>query len=154
MSVCIVSMVLVPVGVNLVSGIMLAAATVAANAMNLKLEVSDQNKLENENSVDLCLNNASEVTDSLPVGKHLCFTGDGVKVIFFQNADGESMVRVSGQKSEAELKALGDDLSKKIVQQYAYHRMVTEMKARNMNVVEEEIEEDGTVRLRVRVMKN
>jgi Protein of unknown function (DUF1257). len=154
MSVCIVSVVLVPSGINLLGGVMLAAATAAANAMNLKLEVSDKSKTENENSVDLCLNNASEVTDGIPVGKHLNFSGDGVKVIFFQNADGDSMVRVSGHKSKAELSALGDTLSKKIVQQYAYHRLVTEMKARNMNVIEEEVEEDGTVRLRVRTIKN
>jgi hypothetical protein len=48
---------------------------------------------------------------------------------------------------------MGEALAQKLVQQYAYHRLVSEMKVRNMNVIEEELEEDGTVRMRVRVIQ-
>jgi hypothetical protein len=45
---------------------------------------------------------------------------------------------------------LGQDLIGRVTQQYVYHRLVTEMKERNMAVVHEEVDEDRTVRIRVR----
>ena len=46
--------------------------------------------------------------------------------------------------------AIGQQFSKAVVQQYAYHRLMTELKQRNFNVVGEQVEEDGTVRIQVR----
>ena len=52
--------------------------------------------------------------------------------------------------SKNELKEIGQTFANKIVQQYVYHQLVTEMKNRNFNVVGEEVEQDGTVKLQVR----
>jgi len=154
MSVCIVTVVLVPAGINLLSGAMMAAMAATAASMDLCLEPNQAGQaLADENSVDLCLDNAAEVTGGLNPGKSVTFAREDLKVIFFQDAEGQTGVRVSGLKSKAELEQLGQTLAQKLVQQYAYHRLVTEMKARNMNVVEEEVEEDGTVRMRVRVIQ-
>jgi hypothetical protein len=38
----------------------------------------------------------------------------------------------------------------RVTQQYAYHRIVTELKERNMVVLQEEVAEDKSVRIRVR----
>ena len=153
MSVCIVTLVALPVGVNLLSGAVTAAAAVAAASLGLSLERSSDSRAEAENSVDLCLNNAAEVTGNINFGQALTFSGPGLKAVFYLDENGQAAVRVSGRKSRAELEALGEALAKKVVQQYAYHRLVTEMKALNMNVVEEEIETDGTIRLQVRVFQ-
>lgn len=156
MSVCIVTVVLVPAGINLLSGAMMAAMAATAASLDLSLEDEQANRQKagaGENSVDLCINNAQEVSGGLTPGKSVTFSREDLKVVFFQDAEGQTGVRVSGRKSEAELRQLGETLAQKLVQQYAYHRLVTEMKARNMNVVEEEVEEDGTVRMRVRVIQ-
>ena len=79
------------------------------------------------------------------------FFGDGIAVEFCIDENGRSFVRAFGQKSEEELRELGETMAGRIMQQYAFHRVVAEMRERNMNIVEEEVEEDGTVRLLVRV---
>ena len=53
-------------------------------------------------------------------------------------------------RSKGQLKQIGEDLIGRVTQQYAYHRIMTEMQERNMTVVHEEIDEDQTVRIRVK----
>lgn len=157
MSVCLITVVALPMGANLLSGAVFAAVTAAAATLNLVMtdeSVKDKAKIEQGNTVDLHLENTEEVVGNLSVGQSLTFVGEGVKVVFYQDAEGRTSVRVSGNKSKAELREIGETLAQKLIQQYAYHRLVTEMKARNMNIVEEEVEHDGTVRMRVRVFQN
>jgi predicted phosphoribosyltransferase len=53
-------------------------------------------------------------------------------------------------QSRSELRRLGQELIDRVTQQYVYHRVVTELKARNMTIVDEEVAEDRTVKIRVR----
>jgi Protein of unknown function (DUF1257) len=53
-------------------------------------------------------------------------------------------------KSKAELRKLGQELVGRVTQQYAYHRIVTELKQRNMAIVDEQVTADQTVKIRVR----
>lgn len=104
-----------------------------------------------DNCVDLEIENAGEVTAGVSAGQTLTFYRDGITVTFFQDLEGEAKIRVSGDASEEKLRAIGQEVSNRLAQQYAYHRLVTEMKGRGMNIVEEEVEQDGTVRMQVRV---
>jgi hypothetical protein len=142
-----------PAGVNLLVGAMPAIIALAAEALGLERENSVPVAGREENRVDLGVNNAAEVTAGLSAGQSISFSGRGVRATFYPDSEGRAAVRVEGRAPEAELRALGEALSKKLIQQYAYHRLVTEMKTRGMNVVEEEVEADGTVRLRVRVFQ-
>jgi hypothetical protein len=56
--------------------------------------------------------------------------------------------------SRKELRALGEELSQRVVQQYVYKKVMDEMRARGFNVVEEEINEDRSIRLKVRHWEN
>ena len=47
-------------------------------------------------------------------------------------------------------KKIGEELLGHVTQQYVYHRIVTEFKDRNMSIVDEEVAEDHTVKIRVR----
>ena len=49
---------------------------------------------------------------------------------------------------------LGEELSQRVVQQYVYQKLMDEMRARGFNVVEEEINEDRSIRLKVRHWEN
>jgi len=44
-------------------------------------------------------------------------------------------------------------MANRLVQQYAYHRLITKLKEQNFNIVGEEVEQDGTVRLQVRTFQ-
>jgi hypothetical protein len=52
--------------------------------------------------------------------------------------------------AKSELKRLGKNLIGHVTQQYVYHKIVTEMKNRNMAIVDKEVMEDRSVRIRVR----
>lgn len=76
---------------------------------------------------------------------------EGVRAIFTRDARGALRVCMEGTgQSKTELRRLGQELIDRVTQQYVYHRVVTELKARNMTIVDEELSEDRTVRIRVR----
>jgi hypothetical protein len=75
----------------------------------------------------------------------------GVRATFSRDARGAlKLCLEGGGLSKAELRKLGQELIGRVTQQYAYHRIVTELKERNMTVVDEQVTEDQTVKIRVR----
>jgi hypothetical protein len=76
---------------------------------------------------------------------------DGIRATFSRDARGALKVCMEGRGySKAQLKQIGEELIERVTQQYAYHRIVTELKERNMTIVDEEVDADRTVRIRVR----
>ena len=59
----------------------------------------------------------------------------------------------NGQNDET-LRALGEELSQAVVQQYVYQKLMDEMRSRGFNIVEEEVTEDRSIRLKVRHWEN
>lgn len=161
MSVVITVTVGLPLSVSLGGALMTAAAATVAAMLNLTLEKGAKIgsaegagiEAAREQCVDIGVNNSGEVSGGLNMGESIVFSGDGVKVVFCRDEQGKTVVRAHGKGSKAELQALGEKVAQAIVQQYAYHRLISEMKARNMNVVDECVEEDGSVRMQVRVFQ-
>ena len=155
--------IVVPVLLPLVTGptwpiLMVAIGATAAvmgyQAVKNANEAEDQNSLHADHSVLVEVPNADEVGGQLAVGASLSFAKDGVTVTFVRDTQGKISVKVEGHgKTDAELTRIGTEMAHGLVQQYAYHRIVTEMKERGMNVVGEEVDTDGTVRLQVRVFQ-
>lgn len=76
---------------------------------------------------------------------------DGVRAIFSRDPRGALRVCMEGEGlSKSELQKIGEELIGRVTQQYVYHRLMTEMKNRNMVVVDEEVGADHAVRIRVR----
>lgn len=76
---------------------------------------------------------------------------DGVRATFSRDARGALRLCLEGGGlSKSELRKLGDELIGRVTQQYAYHRIVTELKQRNMTIVDEQVTADQTVKIRVR----
>ncbi len=128
------------------------AAATAASALGFALAGT---KAKTESAadaveVDICLEDTETVTADLAVGEELVFTRDGVRVRFFRDVEGRAGIRVHGRGSRDKLQRIGEDFARRIVQQYTYHQLVTELKNRNLNITDELVEEDGTVRLHVR----
>ncbi len=89
--------------------------------------------------------------DAGGTGQELVVERDGIRAIFSRDARGALKVCMEGAGcSKAELKRIGQELVGRVTQQYVYHRVVTELKQRNMTIVDESVEADKTVRIRVR----
>jgi hypothetical protein len=86
-------------------------------------------------------------------GEELVLEKAGLRATFSRDARGALKVCMEGEgHTKAELKKLGKELIDQVTQQYVYHRVVTELKQRNMAVVDEDVTEDRTIRIRVRNM--
>lgn len=101
--------------------------------------------------VELEVANTQLVTDQLGRDQRIAVTRDGVTVTFSRDARGRARVCVNGTGQTAEaLRALGKELSQGVVQQYVYQRLIDECRARQFIVVEQEVEADRSIHLKVR----
>jgi hypothetical protein len=84
-------------------------------------------------------------------GEEIVVEREGLRAVFTRDGRGSLRVCMEGHgHSKAELRKIGQELVDRVTQQYVYHRVITEMKQRNMHVVSEEVAEDRTVKIRVR----
>ena len=52
--------------------------------------------------------------------------------------------------SDEELRVIGEELSRRVVQKYVHRRLMDEIQARQFVVVEEEVDANNAIRLKVR----
>jgi hypothetical protein len=92
----------------------------------------------------------SEVfADGLP--QEVVLERDGVRARFTHDESGALKLCMEGEHlSKSELRRVGEELLGRVTQQFVYHKLMTEMQARHMNVIEEEVTEDRTIRIRLR----
>ncbi len=89
--------------------------------------------------------------DAAGSGEQMVVERDNVRAIFSRDARGALRVCVEGTGyTKPQLQKIGEELLGRVTQQYVYHRVVTELKERNMTIVDEELSEDRTVKIRVR----
>jgi len=73
-----------------------------------------------------------------------------VTIEFKRDLRGTCSMCVTGSKSKQELQKIGQEVSGRVVQQFAYHKLVTELKKRNYAIVDEKVQQDESIRVRVR----
>jgi ABC-type transporter MlaC component len=134
--------------------ILTAAATAAAVGMGLAIKDSIQEDLaeqvEAPQSVEIELED-SQVTGTLSTDHQIVLSRGDVELRITRDSRGRCKVCASGAgKSKAELQQMADEFTQKLIQSYAYHRTMTELKSKQFQVVNEEVLEDGTVRIQVR----
>ncbi|MFO1511733.1 MAG: DUF1257 domain-containing protein [Verrucomicrobiota bacterium] len=101
--------------------------------------------------ISLEISQSELVTSHLARDQRLAVTRDGVTVTFSRDARGKASLCVTGNgQSDDTLRALGEELSGRVVQQYVYQKLMDEMRTRGFNVVEEEVNADRSIRLKVR----
>ena len=132
-----------------------AAVVAAANSLGyvlvdeaLKQRSSNQNS---DREVNLEIANSEVVTSVLGRDQHICVTRDEVTITFSRDARGRASVCVSGRgRTDDELRAIGQELSQRVVQKYVYQRLMDEMQSRQFTVVEEELDANQAIHLKVR----
>jgi len=134
-----------------------AAVVAAANSLGYVLvdeAVKQSQKSSNQNSdreVNLEIANSEVVTSVLGRDQHICVTREEVSVTFSRDARGRASVCVSGPgRTDDELRAIGQELSQRVVQKYVYQRLMDEMQSRQFTVVEEELDGNQAIHLKVR----
>jgi len=139
-----------------------AAVSAAATSLGYAVVAESMSRLgqtTNEKSVakqvELEIANTELVTGQLGRDQRITVSRNNVTVTFSRDARGRAQVCVSGagQPDEA-LRALGQELSQSVVQHYVYRKLIDECRARQFIVVEEEVEADKSIRLKVRQWEN
>jgi hypothetical protein len=106
---------------------------------------------EESGTVSLEIARSEVVTSQLGRDQRMSVTRDGVTVTFSRDARGKAALCVTGSgQDDATLRALGEELSRAVVQQYVYQKLMDEMRSRGFVVVEQETNEDRSIRLKVR----
>ncbi len=89
--------------------------------------------------------------ESAGAGESMVVEREGIRATFSRDTRGALKVCMEGHGySKTELKKVGQELVERVTQQYVYHRVVTELKQRKMNIVDENVAADRTVTIRVR----
>ena len=135
-----------------------AAVVAAASTLGYTLvSGSAQSHVEEDTTRKLNLEIAQSeiVTDSMGRDQRIVVARGGVTVVFSRDARGKASICVSGTgHTDDALRALGEELSHRVVQKYVYQRLMEEMKARQFVIVEEETDENNAIRLKVRHWEN
>jgi hypothetical protein len=92
----------------------------------------------------------SDVLDDAAKSEELILQRADARVRVYRDEFGTLKLCVEGSASKAELRALGEQLMGRISQQYAYHRIMEELEARGIDVVDQQVTADQTVRVRVK----
>jgi len=121
---------------------------VAANEMQQHIDECHENQRVSE---EIVLENSEILADARNRNETLVVAKDNIKAVFHRDARGALRLSIEAVGlSKNEIRRIGEELIGRVTQQYAYNRLVTEMKERGMTIVEENVEEDDTVRIRVR----
>ena len=132
-----------------------AAVVAAASSLGYEL-VSDKARkaeeiVDSDKTVRLDLSQSELVTDQLGRDQRLAVTRDGVTITFSRDERGRASICVEGTgQDKTKLRALGEELGHRVVQQYVYQKLMEEMRSRQFVVVDEEVDENHAIRLKVR----
>lgn len=134
-----------------------AAVAAAATSLGYQVVASAAQKPEvakaedQTTQVQLEIEQSELVTDQLARDQNISVTRGEVTVVFSRDARGKATLCVTGVgQAEEALRALGEQLSQRVVQQYVYQRLMDEIRTRQFVVVEEEVDENHAIRLKVR----
>jgi len=104
-----------------------------------------------ERKVHLEIEQSEIVTNQLGRDQRIKVMRGEVTVTFSRDARGRASVCVTGPgHSDEELRAIGEELSQRVVQKYVHGRLMDEIRTRGFNVVEEAVDENNAIRLKVR----
>jgi hypothetical protein len=110
-----------------------------------------KNRAQTTHRIELDIDQSELVTGTLNRDQRITVKRGDVTVTFSRNARGKASLCVEGEgQTQEALRAMGEELSKRVVQKYVYQRILDEMQARQFMVVEEAVDERQVIRLKVR----
>lgn len=131
-----------------------AAITAAVGSIGFSMvqeagDVSASQKSMNREEIDV--DDSEILAESAGTQEKIVVERAGVRATFSRDARGGlKLCMEGGSLSKTQLRELGEEIMGRVKQQYAYHRIVSELKQRNMTIVDEQVAQDHSVKIRVR----
>lgn len=144
MSACIV---LAPVMISAWPMFAAAITTAAASAGFRVVGKPQVEKATEVPSIELTMENMEVVAETLSHDKEITVERDGVRVVFSRDARGYFKTCVTGNKSKAELKEVGERLSGLVIQNYVHRRLNEELQSRGFVTVSQEQTADNSIHM-------
>ncbi len=136
---------------------MIASAVAgAASAMGFAVVGSETATDESsaETTVETVVPNSEVVAEEMKPGQKIRIVREGITIEFGIDERGACTVCVSGKgQTKADLRRIGDEVAGRVVQQFAYNKLMTELKKRNYSVLEECVQEDDSIQVRVKLAR-
>lgn len=133
--------------------VLMAAIAAACSSLGYQLLKGTKNRVstsEAGKSVSLTLD-AQALSDVMEREESVTVVQGDVTITFSKDPRGRVTMHVKGEnKTEGELQAIGQTVMNKILQQYAYQRVMQELEKRGFVVVKEEVDEQQVIKIRVR----
>ncbi|HXR04598.1 MAG TPA: hypothetical protein VN836_07805 [Verrucomicrobiae bacterium] len=152
-AVCILTPVVIAAWPAFSAAVVAAATSLGYTIVKAGVEEmqTSQTARTGEREVTLEIEQSEIVTNQLGRDQCIKVTRGTVTVTFSRDARGKASVCVTGPgHSDEELRAIGEELSQRVVQKYVYSRLIEECRARQFNIVEEAVDENNAIRLKVR----
>ncbi len=133
------------------------AAAIAGAASSMGFAVvgdaaASLQKTSRRKNVETEIENSDVVTEGMARGERITISKDDITIEIGRDERGACSVCVTGDKhTEKELKKIGQEVAGRVVQQYAYHKLMTELKKRNYSLVDEKALQDGSIQVKVRL---
>jgi hypothetical protein len=149
-TVCVLTPIVIGSWPSIASAVLGAAAamgfSVASSNEEIIRETSGKRTVETE------VPNSEVVAENLARGEKIRITKGGVVIEFGVDDRGKCTVCATGDGlSTAELRRIGEEVAGRVVQQFAYHKLVTELKVRGYQIAQESLQQDQSIQLRVRL---
>lgn len=126
----------------------MATAGFTVMQQEASLSLSHDSSLTRE---EIEVDDSEVLDDAVGTDQKIVVERDGVRATFSRDPRGGLRLCMEGRHlSKSQLRKLGEELLGRVTQQYAYHRIVTELKNRNMTIVDEQMTENQSVKIRVR----
>lgn len=137
--------------------IITAAVAGAAAAMSMTIaktaaqEVKAEEAQAEQNAVEVEIAEEQELARGLATEEEIVLTKGTVTLRVRRDARGRCTVCAVGHgHTKTELKAMAQEFSQRLTQSFVYNRIMTEVKTKGFQVVNEEQMEDETVRIHLR----
>lgn len=128
-----------------------AAAGIGLNVSEKVRESLEEKQSQSEQNVEVELDKSEILAENVASGKELVLTRDNMTLRVTRDARGQCKICASGKGyTQAELKQIAEEFSMKVSQCFVYNRTITELKRHDFQMVNEDVTEDGTIRVHVR----
>ena len=149
--VCILTPVVIAAWPAFSAAVVAAAASLGYTIVEEGVKQSQTGKVAETGKVTLEIEQSEIVTNQLGRDQRIKVMRGDVTVVFSRDARGKASICVTGPShTDVELRAIGEELSQRVVQKYVHRRLMDEIRTRGFNVVEEEVDENNAIRLKVR----
>lgn len=146
-SVCILTPMVVASWPIVSSAVASAAAAMGFSVVSagaaVQVDVKDTNRVE----VDVA--NSDVVAEHMHAKQSITIRKGGVLVDISTNENGVLTVCASGDATKSKLRVVGEEVAGRVVQQFAYHKLMTELSSRGFHVIDESVSADQSIQVRV-----